>query len=147
MTKFLPLALSQGELTSSEILDIAHIEPDEKPTEPSIVSELNANLLAGGVEQYDSGSFNIVEKSDGQGTDELEIRMELKNDFIKAQAESGNLCTLLLTQYGDLRSFLADEIKNDSQLDSFGNDGNLIQDFDCLDTENINDETRIYKLV
>ena len=50
VTKFLPLALNQGELTTSDILDIAHIEPDEKPTEPSIVSELNANLLAGGVE-------------------------------------------------------------------------------------------------
>ena len=74
--------------------------------------------------------------------------MELKNDFIKAEAEPGNLCTLLLTQYGDLRSFLINEIKNDSRLkDSFGNDGNLIQDFDCLDTENINDETRVYKLV
>ena len=67
--------------------------------------------------------------------------MELNNDLIKAEAETGNVCSLSLTEYGDMRSFLVPSDKK-----SYGSSSPLVQDFDCLDTENIGDLTRVYSL-
>lgn len=64
-----------------------------------------------------------MQKSSGVDSDELELNLELSNRFIKAQANANDLCTIILTQYGDLRSFIANDVNQDGSIKSFGNQG------------------------
>ena len=41
-----------------------------------------------------------------QTSDQISVSLELSNALIKDQAEPDEICSLVLTQYGDLRSFL-----------------------------------------
>ena len=59
-----------------------------------------------------------------------EISLELKDDFIENLAISGDECALLVTQYGDMRTFIssADQESNES----YGTSQFLTQRFNCL---------------
>lgn len=53
VTNLLATALSQGELTLTDVLDIQNLQPDEdhSSTGSSIVSQLDVKLLTGGINQ------------------------------------------------------------------------------------------------
>lgn len=94
-------------------------------------------MYFGGIDEDITGKFSIITNS----VNEVEIRLEIKNSLIKAEAETGNVCSLYLTEFGDMRSFIVP-----SDVISYGSSSPLVQDFDCLDTENIGDLTRVYSL-
>ena len=53
-----------------------------------------------------------------------EINLELKRSFIEAQASGTEMCTLRLTKYGDMRSFISDS--SQKQPESYGTNEELV---------------------
>lgn len=60
---------------------------------------------------------------------------------MKDNASAGNLCSIRVTDFGDMRSF----ISSDAKPNSFGSEVSLVQDFNCLDAaESITEKLRTY---
>ena len=58
----------------------------------------------------------------------FDIELELDKTFILAKADTEAICSVRLTEYGDMRSF----ISTTSKPDSFGTSIELVGDFPCL---------------
>ena len=58
--------------------------------------------------------------------------MELRNDYIEPLAEDGDLCALLVTQYGDLRTFVSSA--DQESIESYGTTQKLTEDFTCINS-------------
>lgn len=56
------------------------------------------------------------------------IELNLSRAFLTEVASAGNLCSLSLTEYGDMRSF----ISKTAPSNSFGTSKDMVQFFDCL---------------
>ncbi len=108
----MPIANEVEILTAGDILDIA-VDNGPDPVE----SELEADMYESDVNKVNVGKFKIQFDDVLDESDELkEISLELSDDFIISRAISGDECAILVTQYGDMRSFVssADQESNES---------------------------------
>ncbi len=74
-----------------------------------------------------------VEKSIGSVTltlfddSSVEIDLELETSFIEKKTKDSENCSIRLTQYGDMRSF----ISSTAPSRSYGNSIEMVENFDC----------------
>lgn len=85
---------------------------------------VEAEMILNSESRIKLGTFRTIFYSNNTS----EIQLELATSLLTAAAVAGNLCSLRLAQYGDMRSF----ISNKAPANSFGSSSDLVQYFDCI---------------
>ena len=101
VSEYLPLAFKVDELVAAQILAIEGSELD-----PSLTSTIVADFFYSGTNKEEIGSLYI--NLNTNETEAEDMQFEIKRSFMEDQASGTDTCTLILTQYGDMRSFISD---------------------------------------
>ena len=86
------------------------------------------------------GHLKVYYSSDN--TDEKHISLTLDEAFIDTEAIADDLCSLRVTEFGDMRSFLS----ADAEPNSYGTSEEMVEHFDCIETGVLANATRTYTL-
>jgi len=100
VTEFLLPAFNAGELTAAQILAIEKLDPNAA----AVLTEVVADLVFSGASKNVVGTFRVTF---GVENTLLSIWLELQKSFIESRASNVDLCSLRITTYGDMRSFIS----------------------------------------
>ena len=103
--------------------------------------ELEAELMIYGETFGKIGSLKVSRKSNS--VEQKIVKLELDNDFIEDVAKANNICSIRVTQYGDMRSFIG---QSTATIDSYGESEDMVDYFDCLDADSQDSQSRVYDL-
>lgn len=103
--------------------------------------ELEAELMIYGETFGKIGSLKVSRKSNK--VEQKIVKLELDNDFIEDVAKANNICSIRVTQYGDMRSFIG---QSTATIDSYGESEDMVDYFDCLDADSQDSQSRVYDL-
>ena len=88
-----------------------------------MVNELKASLILNNQSRQSVGKFKGIFYNDGS----YDIELEFAKTIMDALASAGNKCSLRLTQFGDMRSF----ISQGAAPSSYGMSLDIVDYFDC----------------
>ena len=89
------------------------------------IEELEADLMIFGHTKGRIGRLKVSHST--SDISEKKLILELDEAFIDTEAVTGNTCSLRVTEYGDMRSF----ISSTSETNSYGESEDMVEYFDC----------------
>jgi len=126
----------KAELASSQSQSSGDTETGKR----ELVLELEADLTMFGRTHGKVGSLLIYH--DIESTNSKQIIMNLDEAFIDSEAIQGDLCSLRLTEFGDMRSFVG----SGSKPNSHGASEEMVDHFDCIAAGTLVNAVRNYTL-
>ena len=104
----------------------------------TLIDEVEADLMVFGQTKGFIGKLKISHEASSTNTKVLSLTLD--EDFIDDEADTGNLCSLRVTQYGDMRSF----ISSTAETGSYGTTEDMVTYFDCISDGTLADQTRTF---
>ena len=95
----------------------------------SEASILTIDIIKTGANKENVGSLKVILNKDQSAATGLTL--ELKTSFVLEHADMTDFCMLLITQYGDMRSFISETSQD--LLMSYGTTEHLVMPFNCID--------------